>query len=57
MNLTVTKEGVVKPVLTPEQKKIKKMSKEIKELRQQVNYLLALLNIKQEDIEKFSAQL
>lgn len=56
MRLIVTKDGVVKPELSPEQKKIKKLNKEIKELRKQVDFLLNYLKISQNDIDNLSTQ-
>lgn len=56
MRLIVTKDGVVKPELSPEQKKIKKLNKEVRELQKQVNFLLNYLKISQNDIDNLSTQ-
>lgn len=56
MRLIVTKDGVVKPELSPEQKKIKKLNKEVRELRKQVDFLLNYLKISQNDIDNLSTQ-
>lgn len=56
MRLVVTKDGVVKPELSPEQKKIKKLNKEVRELRKQVDFLLNYLKISQNDIDNISTQ-
>lgn len=56
MRLIVTKDGVVKPELSPEQKKIKKLNKEVRELRKQVDFLLNYLKISQDDIDNLSTQ-